>query len=123
MTTNIDLQAGLQPLARGYVDSRLEADIRSAVQANGRWDNQLEWRISTVAQRSIECFERKGHTWYRVQVTCDYGFSADCPTLDRAIEFLGLFQSLLFHMWQSFGWPSWVTKTEVKSTRDLKPER
>ena len=118
MSTDIDLQAGLGPLANSYVDGVLEGNIRATVQASGRWTDQLEWRIFTVAERSIERIERDGQSWYRVRVSCDYSFSADCPTLERAIEFLGLFQSLLFHMWRNFGWPGWATKTQLKPSGD-----
>jgi len=87
--------------------------IRAAIERDGRWQGRVEWRISTDTEFSIEPVHREGSIWYRVRVACDHEFTSVCPTLDRAIEFMGLYQGLIAQLFYEVGWPSWATRTQL----------
>src|SRR5881409_1601056 len=59
-------------------------EVRQAVDRDGRWEEHVEWRISTVTSTLIERTGERGYRKYHVRVECDYVFEAHCPTLARA---------------------------------------
>jgi len=60
--------------------------IRQAVDRDGRLEEHVEWRISTVTSTLIERTGERGYRKYHVRVECDYVFEAHCPTLARRKE-------------------------------------
>jgi hypothetical protein len=87
--------------------------IRSSIEVRGYWETQDEWRISTVTSKRIEKTDRCGHVAYHVRVSCDHEFSCYTPTLERAIEFLGIYEKLIMDCFWTVGWPSWATREKL----------
>ena len=90
------------------------ADVRAAIDQRGFWEDFCEWRISTVTHLRIESFERESEKWFRVHVACDHVMSTECPTLERAVEFLGVYERLIMDLFWTLGWPSWAERGKLK---------
>jgi hypothetical protein len=91
-----------------------EAAIREALKRQHHWEENTEWRIFTPMISRIEHRVEDNRWVFRVTVSCDYELSAASPTLERALEFLGLFERLIPDLWQSLGWPSWASREAVQ---------
>ena len=85
--------------------SRLEEIIKSIAE-KGFWMASEEWRISTVTQMRIEPIEIYGGKYYKVSVKCDSEHVCYCPTIERAAEFLGVFEQFIMDLLWTLGWPS-----------------
>jgi hypothetical protein len=110
-TSELGKQYFAKVMAERFSDERLSA-IRAAIEANGYWEENEEWRICTYIASRIEPIEQDGQPWYRVSVKNGVDFECLCPTIKRAVEFLGLFESTSMGMFYSVGWSSWAEKTE-----------
>jgi hypothetical protein len=88
-------------------------EIRAAIAANGFWERHDEWRIFTVTTKRIEAAEQNGRSGFLVHVSCDQEFSCHCPTIERAVEFLGVYDGLIIDMFGALGWPSWVSRERL----------
>ncbi|MEZ9237099.1 MULTISPECIES: hypothetical protein [Shewanella] len=88
--------------------------VLDAIEKGGVWEECVEWRISTYTETSISPEKFKDEDWFRVVVKCDYEFSCVCPTVDRALEMVALYQQLIFKLFRQVGWPSWATSNSVK---------
>lgn len=88
-------------------------EIRSAVEARGLWECHDEWRISTVTTKRVEACEREGRKGFAVSVKCDHEFSCHCPTLQRAVEFLSIYDRLVIDLFYTVGWPSWAARNKL----------
>ncbi|HZU74471.1 MAG TPA: hypothetical protein VE990_17045 [Acidimicrobiales bacterium] len=102
--------ANIGEQARSEVARRLP-DVAANLQQKGYWQDVVEWRISTETVSRIEPEQIKGRRWYRVSVSCDAELVCHAPTLERALEYLGIFETLTRDMFWSLGWPSWAAKT------------
>jgi hypothetical protein len=103
----------------GSIPNRLP-EIRKAIIENGKYSEYHEWRISTVTVLTVEPVEVKGKRWYRVSASCDHEFVCHTPTIERAAQFLHVYERLIFDMFYSLGWTSWASKT-VLDPKDLPP--
>jgi hypothetical protein len=84
------------------------AEIKETVQAEGKWSNQEEWRISTWSECEIVRMQRDGADWYQVCVACDgQKLACGCPTLEQAYAFMRLYQELIVDQFYSIG-PPWA---------------
>ena len=92
----------------GRVHPRLQ-EIAAAVERTGIWEDKVEWRIFTVAQLRVDKIDREGKPWYRVSVKCDHEMVCVAPTLERAVEFLGVYEHLVRDLFWTLGWPSWAS--------------
>ncbi|HEX8174978.1 MAG TPA: hypothetical protein VF543_07650 [Pyrinomonadaceae bacterium] len=88
--------------------------VVSAINEQGFWQEVVEWRIFTETIMRIEPEERDGIVWYKVSVKCDAEMVCRCPTIERAVEFLGVFERLTVDLFWSLGWPSWVAKNQFE---------
>ncbi len=84
--------------------------IRSALESNGCWENHDEWRIFTVTTSRIELTQVEGRAVYAVSVACDQSFACHAPTLERAVEFMAVYQRLIQDLFWTLGWPSWASR-------------
>ena|SRR5436305_8892428 len=94
----------------------LEA-VRTEIARSGAWQQVVEWRISTETTMTIEPEEVKGRRWFRVSVSCDADMVCHAPTLERAVEYMGVFERLTRDLFWTLGWPSWAAKTRSEPTR------
>lgn len=89
-------------------------EIKAAIAEKGYWEDFVEWRIFTVTERRIERIEKDGRPWFRVRVACDHEMICYCPTIERAVEFLGVYERLIADMFWTLGWPSWATADKLE---------
>jgi hypothetical protein len=88
-------------------------EVLDAIEKDGTWEDCVEWRISTYTETCISPEYFKDENWFRVSVKCDYEFSCICPTIDRALEMVGLYQQLIFKLFHQVGWPSWASHESI----------
>ncbi|HEY0311687.1 MAG TPA: hypothetical protein VGC56_04250 [Allosphingosinicella sp.] len=82
--------------------------IESAIEADGRWAVQEEWRISTCFDSSITRSTRNCKEVYEVCVECDgQRLACACPTLEGAYAFMRLYQAFIVDQFYSLG-PPWA---------------
>jgi hypothetical protein len=107
----------LEKLSQSAQTARSLEEIRSSIEQQGYWEAQVEWRISTVTTSRVE---RTAHLPPRflVRVECDNRFETHCPTIERAFQFLGIYERLIQDLFWTVGWPSWVTERAMKPTED-----
>jgi hypothetical protein len=83
------------------------ARIRSAVAADGLWEEQEEWRVMTWFDSKIVESELNNRPWFTTTVSCDgQTFSCGCPSIERAYGFMRLYQELIVGEFYSVG-PPW----------------
>jgi hypothetical protein len=99
--------------ARSHRLDRL-AEIGAAIERDGFWEETIEWRIMTETTMRIQPEEANGKRWFRVSVKCDAEMTCRCPTLLRAVQFVGTFEMLTADMFWTFGWPSWVSFKQME---------
>jgi hypothetical protein len=104
----------LEGLSKKAHDGNRTKEIREAIEKNGFWEGCFEWRIFTVTEMRVDPVEREGKIWYQVKVKCDSEHICQCPTIERAVEFLGVFEKLVQDLFWSLGWPSWAGPKQMK---------
>ena len=98
-----DYLKGLSKLAK---DKNRVSEIQASIEDKGYWEESIEWRISTVTKMRVEPIEKDGKQWFRVQAECDYEMVCHCTTIERAVEFLGLYERLIADLFYTLGWAS-----------------
>ena len=98
-------------LAQASEDAISEAAGRfTAVAAEiarcGVWEEVVEWRISTDITRRIEVFTEDDKRWFKVTVSCEVDLVCRAPTLERAMEYLGVFSQMAMDLFWTLGWSS-----------------
>ncbi len=98
----------LEQLSKWAKDTRRisESEIQASIEEKGYWEYFVEWRISTVTEMRVEPVERGGKQWYKVRVACDHEWACHCPTIGRAVEYLGIYERLMADLFRTVGWPS-----------------
>ena len=86
------------------------SDVAEAIERSGVWEHSTEWRISTFTTYRIEPVSRDGERCFEASANCDCLLTCYTPTLERAIEYLGVFDRLTRDMFWTLGWASWATK-------------
>ena len=81
-------------------------EVKDAIAKNAEWTESVEWRISTWTDMSIRPMEHKGRQWFEVSVKCDHEFVCHCPSIERAVFFLGLYDKLIKDLYRQLGWAS-----------------
>lgn len=92
---------------RERVTTRLLEEIATAIAKDGFWAISEEWRMSTYVTERIEVVENSGRRWFEVTVQCDTEMRCHAPTLERAVEYMAVFERLIMDLFWTLGWPSW----------------
>jgi len=80
-----------------------EADVRSAIERVGFWEEYDEWRIGTVSTNRVECDGSN----YRVSTECDGLYVATVRSLPLALEAGHVLFGLTRDLFYEVGWASW----------------
>jgi hypothetical protein len=100
--------------ARERVTPELLREIKAAIDRDGVWEDEGEWRISTYMTRRVEPVEVHDRRWFEVTVKSDTTLTCLAPTLERALEFMFVFERLVMDLFWTLGWPSWAARREVE---------
>src|SRR4051812_47703249 len=88
-------------------DPQLVPRIRAALEKDGIWKESDEWRISSWTDMSVKPTEDKnGRKWFDVRVSCDHEFVCHAPTVERAAQWVWLYQKMIMKLFYQLGWPS-----------------
>ena len=103
-----------EELSKRAKDKKRVNEIQASIEEKGYWEDSVEWRISTVTKMRVEPIEKDGKRWFRVQVECDYEMVCHCSTLERAVEFLGVYERLITDLFNNLGWASWAALDKLE---------
>jgi hypothetical protein len=82
--------------------------VKSAMESEGFWEEQDEWRISTWFTTRIDTEEVGEKKWFKVMVECDgQQFSCRCPTIEKAFLHSKFYRHIIFSQFYSVG-PPWA---------------
>ena len=99
-------KAYFEALSKRAKDEGRVREIHASIEEKGFWEESTEWRISTVVRKRVEPIDTDAKRWFRVQVECDYEMACHCPTLERAVEFLNVYERLITDLFYTLGWAS-----------------
>ena len=107
------------PYAGGLsVRAKDQARINAVSAAIEEKEAFVEWRISTVTEMRVHPIknplDQHGPKWFEVAVKCDSEHICRCPTVERTVESLGIFERLVADLFWSVGWPSWATARQMR---------
>ena len=91
-----------------------EADVRSAIERVGFWEEYVEWRIGTVSTNRVE---RDGSS-YRVSTECDGTYAATVRSLPLALEAGHVLSGLTRDLFYEVGWASWGEESIAHEVRE-----
>jgi len=97
----------------GYLLER-EADVRSAIERDGFWEECVEWRIATESTNRVE---RDGDN-YQVSTECDGTYVATVRSLPLALEACQVLFGLRRDLFYEVGWASWGEESVEDKTRE-----
>lgn len=101
-------------------DPDLVSRIRDALEKDGCWRKSEEWRISTWTDMSVTRIEdESGRQRFNVCVSCDHEFACSAPTIERAAQWVWIYQKLIMRLFYQLGWPSWISLTEHSDVGDI----
>ena len=104
----------LKQLSKRAKDGRRVREIKAAIEEKGYWEDFVEWRIFTVTEMRIEPVDRDGKHLFKVRVACDYEMLCYCPTVERAVEMLGVYERLIVDLFWTLGWAGWATRDRME---------
>ena len=103
----LDYVASIQPGKDKSTATELEK-VRLAIERDGKWREQEEWRISTYFDTAIEPETVAERRRFRVSVECDgQEFKALCPILEKAFLVSKFYRRIIVEQFYSVG-PPWA---------------
>jgi hypothetical protein len=110
MANEIPYIQQISDAAMGQHLPRLQ-EVKSTILSDGYWEAQEEWRISTVTTYRIEPGFSYDKWWFKVSVACGGGeMICHTTTLERALQFMGVFDRLTMDLMWTVGWSGWAAK-------------
>lgn len=85
-------------------------DVEKQIAAKGFWEQNTEWRISTVMTSKIKPQDKDGEKWFITTVKCEQEVMIPAKTIERAIIFRKVYEDIQMELWHELGWASWTKK-------------
>lgn len=85
-------------------------EVQKQIAANGFWEQNTEWRISTVMTSRIEPQDKDGKKYFITTVKCEQEVMIPAKTIERAIIFRKVYEDIQMELWHELGWASWTKK-------------
>ena len=82
------------------------AQVETAINQYGFWEESVEWRISTVMTSRIEPKVENERKWFITTVKCEQEVMIPAATVERAIVFKKLYQDFQMELFYAQGWAS-----------------
>lgn len=84
--------------------------VNDSIRTKGYWEDNCEWRISTVMTSRIETETIGEKLYYKVSVDNEVKVHCYCPTIIRALNYLVVLQESSKDMFWSIGWSTWAER-------------
>ncbi|MCA6067763.1 hypothetical protein JI747_011280 [Chryseobacterium sp. RG1] len=84
--------------------------VKKQIEENGFWQEMYEWKQFTDTQCRIEPFEESGRKIYMTTIQCEAKIKIPAKTIERAIHFKKIYESLQQELYHEIGWASWKSK-------------
>ena len=88
-------------------------EVEKQIAEKGFWEQDLEWRISTVMTSKIEPKVKDGIKWFITTVKCEQEVMIPAKTIERAIIFQKIYADFQMELWHEQGWASWTSKDSI----------
>jgi hypothetical protein len=101
-----------------------------ALASHGNWKDVVEWGVGKETVSRIERFsgpmyagvQQTPGPWYDVSVKCDWELRCRCPSVDRAVEWPGIFEEMVWDLYGTLGWASWAARDRMEAgAQDTRP--
>jgi len=87
--------------------------VEKQIQEKGIWVDRKEWKLMCEIYSSIEPVQIENKTRYKVNVKGEAEVSVTAYSIERAITFKNIFESLHPTLYHGLGWAGWYSKAEV----------
>jgi hypothetical protein len=88
------------------VDPKLVQEVEKAVEENGIWRHRYEWRLMQETELKIEPKVINNRTYYLVNVECSSSTQFTAYSIERALLFMKIYETLEMDFYYTIGWPS-----------------
>lgn len=100
--------------AEKFIATKQEIDaVEKQIRERGIWTECKEWKLMTEIYSKIEPIIVEGKTRYQVNVKCEIEISVTAYSIERAILFKNMFESLHPSLYSELGWAGWYNKIQV----------
>lgn len=88
------------------VDPKLVQEVEKAVEENGIWRHRYEWRLMQETELKIEPKVINNRTYYLVNIECSSSTQFTAYSIERALLFMKIYETLEMDFYYTIGWPS-----------------
>ncbi|MNQ78791.1 hypothetical protein D3C85_937130 [compost metagenome] len=88
-------------------------DVKKQIADKGNWSVRYEWKLMTSTECRIEHQIQDGRDIFLTTVECEHEIKFPAATIERAILFKKIYESLQFELYHSLGWSSWKSKDHL----------
>jgi hypothetical protein len=97
-----------------FVASKQEIEaVEKQIQDKGIWAERKEWKLMCEIDSTIEPVQIENKTRYKVNLKCEIEVTVTAYSIERAILFKNIFESLHPTLYSEVGWAGWYSKTEI----------
>ena len=100
----------VQPLTEYKATNEEIKEVEKQILEKGFWEQEIEWRISTVMSSRIEPQNKDGEKWFITTVKCEQEVMIPAKTIEREIIFRKIYEDFQKELWHELGWASWTQK-------------
>jgi len=100
--------------AEKFIATKQEIEaVEKQIRERGIWTECKEWKLMTEIYSKIEPIIVEGKTRYQINVKCEIEISVTAYSIERAILFKNMFESLHPSLYSELGWAGWYNKIQV----------
>lgn len=87
--------------------------VEKQIRERGIWTECKEWKLMTEIYSKIEPIIVEGKTRYQINVKCEIEITVTAYSIERAILFKNIFETLHPALYSEVGWAGWYNKIQV----------
>lgn len=87
--------------------------VKTQIEEKGFWDELYEWKLSTETYCRIEPKEENGRKFFLTTIKCETEVKVPAKTIERAIQFKKIYESLQQELYYEVGWAGWESKDKL----------
>jgi hypothetical protein len=88
--------------------------VEKQIQEKGIWADRKEWKLMCEIYSKIEPVQFENKTRYKVNVKSEIEVTVTAYSIERAITFKNIFESLHPTLYHGLGWAGWYSKAEIE---------
>jgi len=88
------------------VDPKQIKEVEKAIEENGVWRHRYEWKMMQETELKIEPKIINNRTYYLVNLECSSTTQFTAYSIERALLFMKIYETLEMDFYYTIGWPS-----------------